>query len=421
MLSCHSNGYRRAVKPARASRSPFDLSGRLSLRQVDWLVLAAAWLLSLPQLLFGPPGRTGLVVDLAFFLSATVPLLWRRSRPGTVLVVIVATSVGSMFLGRLGASGSGALFAVYAAAMYGDRWVRVGAGSVATLALVAAFGAVAFTSGPGRVGPLVGPAFGFGVAWVLGDRSRTQQAYLDELEERAARLQRERESDALRAAEDERVRIARELHDVVAHNVSMIAVQAGASRFDPAVLPEESDTMGLIERTARATLAELRAVLGALRREDPSPPSRAPRPTMARLNDLVAEAREAGISIDIQVAGGVRELPAVVDLSAYRIVQEALTNVLKHAPGAHVGLRVHYSDRGVEIVVEDDGPGSPSAASDGHGLIGMRERVALVGGDLHLGRGSANGFRIHAHLPLETETQGLGSPDPHRDARRAPQ
>jgi signal transduction histidine kinase len=281
--------------------------------------------------------------------------------------------------------------------------------------LVVAFGIVLTTGSTAALGHLAAPAFGFGVAWVLGDRTRNRRAYLAELEERAARLQRERAEHARRAAEAERIGIARELHDVVVHNVSVIAVQAGAAR---ATSHGDADrataALGLIERTARATLTELRALLGVLRRQDQddrSGPVLAPQPSLANLDRLLGQAREGGVHVDARVEGAARPLPATVDLAAYRIVQEALTNVMKHAPGARVHLLVSRGDRAIDLVVVDDGPGAPPNPSGGQGLIGMRERAALVSGHLTAGPALGGGFRVQAQLPVESPGCDHGAPD----------
>jgi signal transduction histidine kinase len=304
--------------------------------------------------------------------------------------------------------GLGLVFGGYAAALYGDRRVRHLAGAVAVVVLVMAFGAVLVTDSAKAVGHLTGFAFGYGVAWVFGDRTRTRRAYLAELTARALRLERERDEHARRAAEEERYRIARELHDVVAHNVSVIAVQAGAARATSGANPARAtDALELIERMARGTLTELRTLLGVLRRSDDAPPSRRPLPTLGQLDELVGQAREAGVHVEIRVQGAVRPLAAVVDMCAYRVVQEALTNVIKHAPHAHAHLLIHYQIRGLVITVVDDGPGARATGTAGHGLIGMRERVTLAGGRLRTGPALGGGFRVEARLPLDEPDDAL--------------
>ncbi|HEX6674559.1 MAG TPA: sensor histidine kinase [Actinomycetes bacterium] len=379
----------------------FWMAGRFTPRVVDWMVFGAALLLSGPALAHAAlVGHRGVAVGLVALPFGTVPLLWRRSRTGAVLAVLTAAFVVSATSVRAELNGVGLLFGVYAAALYGDRLVRLVAGIVAGGVLAASFGLLLATGSSRGLGHLVGVAFGYGVAWVLGDRTRTRRAYLAELEQRAVRSERERDEHARRAAAEERNRIARELHDMVAHNVSVIAVQAGAVR-STWVGPERAmDALGLIERTARSTLSELRALLGVLRKGEGAAPLR-PRPTLGELDELVGQAREAGIRLEARVEGTARPLVAVVDLCAYRVVQEALTNAIKYAPNANVHLLVRYGAGSLLITVVDDGPGAVDGGSAGHGLIGMRERVALAGGELHVGPALGGGFRVEARLPID--------------------
>jgi signal transduction histidine kinase len=272
-------------------------------------------------------------------------------------------------------------------------------------ATIVAFSTVLATGDAKQLGRLAGPAFGSGIAWVAGDRTRTRRAYLDQLEERARRAEREREEDARRATEEERNRIARELHDVVAHNVSVIAVQAGAARTTSQGDAARSvETLGLIERTARSTLSELRALLGVLRKNEDAPLLR-PQPTLEQLDTLLQHARDAGIAVETRIEGTVRPLPAVVDLCAYRVVQEALTNVIKHAPGAHANVSLRYASNELGITVVDDGPGANGSETTGHGLIGMRERVGMLEGEIHVGNAAHSGFRVEVRLPLQEERE----------------
>jgi signal transduction histidine kinase len=382
------------------------------------MVMGAALALSLPALRHAAlDGTTPAAVSLATLPLGTVPLLWRRTHPGPVLAVLAVAFALPALLGNAGPNSVGLLIGVGSAALYGDRRVRLVAGLAALGGLLVASAVVLATGEAGTLGHLAGIAFGSGVAWVLGDRARTRRAYLDQLEERAARLEREQQDHAHRAAEAERNRIARELHDVVAHNVSVIAVQAGAARSASQQPPTQAtETLGLIERTARTTLAELRTLLGVLRRADHEGPGRAPQPTLAQLEALVTRAREAGLSIEVRTEGSLEELPALVDLAAYRIVQEAVTNVMKHAPGAHVHLLVRRTDRAIHVVVVDDGPGAGPDLSGGQGLIGMRERAALVGGNLTTGPALGGGFRVHAQLPVEAPRAAANADGPETPA-----
>lgn len=377
---------------------------RLTPRQVDGVVTGTVALVAGGGLAEAAlvAHRPHLAVALATLPFVTLPLLWRRSHPGTVLATLAAAFTVAAVSGWPMPQGVGLVFGAYAAALYGDRRVRVVAGSVAAGALAVAF-AVMLTAGSAlALEHLSGMAFGYGVAWVLGDHTRIRHAYLAELTERADRLERERDDFARRATEEERSRIARELHDVVAHNVSVIAVQAGAARVTVGTDPGRAvQALDLIERTARSALSELRLLLGILRRSDAPADLRRPHPGLDRLDELVDQAREAGLRLQARVQGETRPLSGVVDVCAYRIVQEALTNALKHATGADVYVLVRYGSEHLVITVVDDGPGaSCSDTTPGHGLIGMRERVALVGGQLHVGTALAGGFRVEARLPL---------------------
>jgi signal transduction histidine kinase len=396
-----------AVEPESPPRGGLWAVGRLTPAQRDWIVLGTALGLSLPAVVHAAVvGTKPVAIGLATLPFGTVPLLWRRSHPGPVLGVLAAAFALPAIFGNAEPNAVGLLFGVGSAALYGDRRVRLVAGVAALGGLLLAF-AVVLTTGEAGVGHLGVAAVGSGVAWVFGDRARTRQAYLSQLEERAARLERDQQDHARRAAEAERARIARELHDVVAHNVSVIAVQAGAARTTAQQRPEQAtEAFGLIERTARTTLAELRTLLGILRRADQEGPGRGPQPSLAQLDALVARARESGLSIEVRMEGSLEALPAMVDLSAYRIVQEAVTNVMKHAPGAAVDLLVRRTDRAIDVIVVDDGPGAVPDPTGGQGLIGMRERAALVGGYLTAGPAQGGGFRVHAKLPVEAHTVG---------------
>jgi signal transduction histidine kinase len=382
------------------------LARRLSPAQVDLLVVAATVALSGPVLaLVLGRDRAGVPAGLALLPLASVPLLWRRTHPGPALLVVsVALAVGSAVSPGL-PNGVGLLFAGFAAALYGDANVRR-LGGIAAAGLLAVAYAAVHASGNGRaLGHLTGMALGYGVAWVLGDHTRTRHAHLAALEDRARRLERERDDHARRATEEERARLARELHDVVVHSVSVIAVQAGAVRATAPDDPQRAlATLGLIESTARSTLGELRALLGILRHPEGAPPLR-PQPSLGQLGDLVGTARRSGQPVTLDVRGTERPVGALVGLCAYRIVQEALTNAAKHAPGAPVRVTVDHGPDALRVTVADSGSRRPGAAvapagdGAGHGLVGMRERAALVGGALEAGPTPEGGFRVDAHLP----------------------
>jgi len=223
---------------------------------------------------------------------------------------------------------------------------------------------------------------------VVGDRER-----------RAQIAERERDLVAREAVVEERARIARELHDVIAHHVSMIVIQAGAERR---VLDGDGGTrevLETIERIGRGALTEMRRLVGMLRSDGPDP--LAPQPGLGDLPTLVEQVRASGLPVELHVEGGRRDLPVGIELSAYRIVQEALTNALKHAGEARASVHVRYGQDSLELEIVDDGAGEAEpVASGGHGLVGMRERVALYGGRLDAGRRSGGGFAVRVLLPI---------------------
>ena len=251
----------------------------------------------------------------------------------------------------------------------------------------------------------------FALAWVLGDSIRTRRAYFAQLEERAARLEKEREAQAKVAVAAERARIARELHDVVAHNVSVMVVQADGAAYVLDSAPDQAKkALETISGTGRQALAEMRRLLGVLRTgEHQESGEYVPQPDVEQLDDLIEQCRTSGLPVDYKVEGTPRPLPSGVELTAYRIVQEALTNTRKHGgPNTGASVRLVYFDDGLGLLVEDDGKGAPhelyedgGVDGQGHGLIGMRERVGMVGGTLDAGPRPGGGFRISALLPLK--------------------
>jgi signal transduction histidine kinase len=354
----------------------------------------------------------------ALVLLHTLPLAVRRLVPGVVLTLCVASGLGVVALGLPPESLVVAiLVAVYSVAAYGERWV-----SLAGLAAAEA-GAAAVQLTPGRFGAptVVSNTLVIGAAWLLGHSVGVRRAYIARLEERTAELEQAREELASRAVTEERLRLARELHDVVAHSMSVIAVQSGVGAHVASAQPEEAaKALVTIQETSRAALEELRRLLGVLRQDSEPPGSLSPVPGLADLDDLLAEVGKVGLAVRLRVEGTPSPLPAGIDLSAYRIVQEALTNVLKHAGPARAEVRVGYGDRDLLVEVTDNGrgvdeglesaSGRRSGESDrqvrrsaGHGLIGMRERVAAFGGHLEAGPGPDGGFRVAARLPLAAD------------------
>jgi signal transduction histidine kinase len=240
------------------------------------------------------------------------------------------------------------------------------------------------------------------IAWLLGAYLRTRRLYVAGLSERAERAEREREEQAEAAVASERARIARELHDIIAHSVSVMVVQAEAAdemldrdRPDRARAP-----VWRIQETGRAALTDMRRMLGILREPD-SRPALMPQPGIANLELLITQVRESGLPVALEVVGQPAPLTPGIDLSAYRIVQEALTNALKYAGPAHARVAVRYAAGALELEVSDDGAGPPHGTGGGQGLVGMRERVALFGGQLEAGPAPGGGYVVRARLPLE--------------------
>jgi signal transduction histidine kinase len=233
---------------------------------------------------------------------------------------------------------------------------------------------------------------------------RYRRAYYASLEDRAARLERERDAQARIAAVAERARIARELHDVIAHNVSVMVVQADGASYALGTDPARArEALGAISATGRQALAEMRRLLGVLRREEDGAVSeRAPQPGIGELGELLDQARGAGLPVSFTVEGDPRPLPGGVALAAYRIVQESLTNARKHAgPVASASVLLRYSPDAVMLTITDDGRGGGAQpGSHGHGLTGMRERVATYGGSISAGPCPGGGFEVVATLPI---------------------
>jgi signal transduction histidine kinase len=349
------------------------------------------------------PPRGMLALGYALVLLHTLPLAARRRFPGTVLGTSVASGLAVLALGMFPeVLGPAILVAVYSVAAYGDRWV-----SLAGLAAAELGAAAAPLPQPVRqeVPTVVGNGLIIGAAWLLGHFVGVRRAYTARLEQ-TAELERARAEQARRAVAEERLRLARELHDVVAHSISVIAVQSGVGAHVAKTQPEEAaKALAAIEATSRAALTELRRLLGVLRQEDEPQGDLAPVPGLADLDGLLAEVAKAGLGVRLRVEGTPSPLPTGVDLSAYRIVQEALTNVVKHAGPARAQVVVGYRDQEVTVEVIDDGRGAVTSVSDGrvgtgHGLIGMRERVAAFSGELEVGPRPGGGFRVAARLPL---------------------
>jgi signal transduction histidine kinase len=337
------------------------------------------------------------------------PLLWKRRAPLAAMLVISAATVvfyAGNFLPVTGAVPN--LIITYSAAAHLERRQSFRALGIVYLTLILV---VAFNAKYQRWSPadLISEGVLMATAWILGDNLRTRRAYTASVEERAARLEQEQLDSASRAVNEERARIARELHDVVAHSVSVMVVQAGAARRVMGRDPDRAaDALSSIESSGRQALDELRRLLAMLRHYGDERPALAPQPTIEDLETLIAQIEEAGLPVTLIVEGQPRHLPSGVDLSVFRIVQEALTNTLKHAGPARATVRVRYEPDHLLLTITDDGRGlaeqlrsdNGERVSRGHGLVGMRERVALFDGDLRAGPKPGGGYEVTARLSL---------------------
>jgi signal transduction histidine kinase len=240
-------------------------------------------------------------------------------------------------------------------------------------------------------------------AWFWGDGLRTRRAYLAGLEERARYLEETREEEARRRVADERLRIARDLHDVIAHSIASINVQAGSAIHVMDRRPEQArESLLAIKAASADALAELRSTVGVMREDDGAEP-RAPTPSLTRLDSLLETAANAGLPVRVGVRGEARPLPSAVDVAGYRIVQESLTNVVRHAHAHEARVTVEYGPEFVELEVTDDGRNDAAGGETGHGIAGMRERAEAVGGRVEAGPRFSGGFRVWARLPTNGE------------------
>jgi signal transduction histidine kinase len=326
-------------------------------------------------------------------------LIWRRRWPLALLAALVAATVANFWLpdpGEGEAFGIIVLVGLYTAGAYTG-----GRATVVASCLAAALWILITAADPDGIyfGGLVFFGLVVGAPFVVGRLIRARRLREALLEDRAVVLEREREERARAAVAEERTRIARELHDVVAHAISVIILQGRGGRRllneDPDEARRAFDT---IERTASQALAEMRRLLGMLRGDDDSL-AFAPQPSLSGLDALAREVTHAGLPVEVKIVGEPVELPAGVDLSAYRIVQEALTNALKHAGPARANVSVRYGDGELEIEVVDDGSATGNGDGTGHGLLGIRERVTVYGGSFEAGRGSLGGYAVRARLP----------------------
>jgi signal transduction histidine kinase len=345
-------------------------------------------------------------LSLVLLLLQTVPLVVRRRWPLVVLAVTFTATTVHAFLAPASVNTTlGFLVALYTVGDQLDRRTSAAAALIGAILV----GAVITVRGtlPAALSSLVQTELIVFSTWVLGTWSRDRRLRLETAEDRAHRLEREREERDRRAVAEERERIARELHDVVTHHVSVIVIQAGAAERALDRRPADARTaIEAIDATARQALADMRRMLGILGRGPGGGQELAPMPGLDRLGELLEQVRAAGTPVELSVTGERRPLDPGVELSAYRIIQEALTNAMRHAPGSRARVSVGYGKTALEIQVDDDGPNDASDADrplttqgSGHGIIGMRERVAVFGGDFEA-YATDRGFRVAARLPL---------------------
>ena len=339
-------------------------------------------------------------LDAVLLLACTAPVAWRRRAPLAMLAlaigaILVLASVESD--AETAALVPAALILLYTVGRETDpprTWA-----APALVVGTAAYGPIVLDQ---PAGDFLFVTTLFGGAWAFGYALRLRAQRLDEVSERAELAERQRDERARAAAAEERARIARELHDVVSHSISVVAIQTQAirRRLGP---PHEREAQELraVELTARQAMAELRRLFGVLRASGEGL-SLAPQPGLDQLEQLIEQTRAAGLNVELELEGERVTLPPGVDLAAYRIVQEGLTNTIKHARAARATVGVRYLSGALELLVEDDGRGALSTGNGaGHGLIGMRERVALYGGTLETGARPGGGFRVAARLPLD--------------------
>jgi signal transduction histidine kinase len=345
--------------------------------------------------------QLGTPVTAAVAAVATLPIAvrfrWPLATMAAISAGIVATTLSGADAGEPITAIVSGLLALYAVGSRTAGWRFWTGGAVACAGLAASM-LVREGVTSDLMSAVAAPAAGLLIGRALG----VLQLETDVLEERASELERERDERAAHAVAEERARMARELHDVIGHSISVMGVQAGAVRR--VLRPEqerEREALLAVEQTGRQAVGEMRRLIGLLRTDDHGIAD--PNPSLKRVERLAAEMRGAGLAVELRVEGELGALPPGPDLAGYRIVQEALTNVLKHAPGAHVSATVRASAAELAIEVLDDGRGATASAHGhlGHGLVGMRERTSLYGGELTTGPHPGGGFGVRARIPIE--------------------
>lgn len=377
-----------------------SVSGPLSRRDAFDAVLALGTAaLVLADALLAPVGAGA--VGYLLLLGGSLSLALRRRAPRAVLLFVTACTIAYLLRTQPNVIPvAPVLVAKYTAVSMGHRlWTVAVVSPLVGGALLANL-----TGGDGEItrevlAAAILPLGWFTAAFVLGESTRHRQAYLHEVEGRAAEAERTRDETALRRATEERLRIARELHDSLTHSISVIKVQAGVAAHLARKRGEEvPDALVAIQDASRDATRELRATLEVLRQPTPAEPAAS---GVQHLRNLVDRSRAAGVPAEVAVSGRVRDLPPDVDRAIYRIVQEALTNVARHAGPTTARVNLDYGDGEVAVRVDDDGRGSGGGSpSSGVGLLGMQERVAALGGDIEAGPRPGGGFTVHARIPL---------------------
>jgi signal transduction histidine kinase len=332
-------------------------------------------------------------------LGATAPIVWRRRSPVPVLLVVLGFQALAEAFHYAGAGWSGVLIALYTVGTQRSGAVLRRMATV-LLPILMAFITWGVVRGDAPWEAIISTPVMFLGALILGDNMRRRRESIADLAERAERAERERELLAHQHVQEERTRIARELHDVVAHSVSLMVIQAGAARRQLSVDPTQAEAaLATVELTGRSAMDEMRRILGVLR-DGQGEPSLLPQPALADLDSLAATARD--LPLQLSAEGDLHDLPPGVELSAYRIVQESLTNVRRHAGQVRrVDVNVQRDDSKLVIEVDDDGRGaSASPNQDGFGILGMRERVHAFGGELMAGPRHGGGWRVRAVFPV---------------------
>ena len=420
LAAAYISGRRRRVGRQGDAAGPFERYGaamRIPDLRRQRLGAAGPWVLDgLLALAAAAAGVTLLFSVLPFDLGSpravaayllvaahTLPIAVRRRWPLAALALGLASGAAFASLGlNLVTLTAAILVYVYTVAARCPRRVSVAGLAATEVVLVLVWLARPRSIGDGSTLALDGLIAA--AAWWLGDGTRRRQEAVVVARQRAAELEQARDELARRAVTEERLRIARELHDVVAHSMSIIAVQSGVGVHVLDSQPEEArKALVAVEATSRQALVEMRRLLGVLRQEAEPRGSLAPAPGLAELEELAAEVAKAGLRVDVRIEGTPSELLAGLDLSAYRIVQEALTNVVRHAGPATARVAVRYAPGRVELEVVDDGRGQAATVRGrgGLGIAGMRERAALYGGTLDAGPLPGRGFRVAATLPVE--------------------